>query len=139
MSDSPIETLLAFDVGLKRTGVASGQTLTQTSQIAGQLLVTNGRFDWPEVDRLIAKWEPHRIVIGNPGTNNPHLNKVINRLKSHIQQQHKLPIIDVDETLTSAAASLELSGSGLNTAQKTNIRDQLAACLILDTYFSTLS
>jgi len=134
-----IETILAFDVGLKRTGVASGQTQTKTAQVAGLLHVKNGQFDWLEVDKIILKWEPNRIVIGDPKTDDPHLKKAINRLKSHIQQQHKLPIMDVDETLSSVAANNELAKSALNVECKTKLRDQLAACLILETYFSSLS
>lgn len=133
-----IETLLAFDVGLKRTGVASGQTQTKTAHVAGLLHVKNGQFDWHEVDKIILKWEPNRIVIGDPKTDDPHLNKVINRLKSHIQQNHKLPISDVDETLSSVAANNELTKAKLNVDRKTELRDQLAACLILETYFGSI-
>ena len=136
--NNDIETILAFDVGLKRTGVASGQTQTKTTQVAGLLHVKSGHFNWLEVDKLIRKWEPNRIVIGDPKTDNPHLNKAINRLKSHIQQKHKLPIMDVDETLSSVTANDELVKAGLNTARKTALRDQLAACIILETYFSSL-
>ena len=133
------EIVLAFDVGLKRTGIASGQTLTRTATPAGRLAVKNGQFEWTEVDRLISRWEPDRIAIGDPKTADPHLKKVINRLKSHIQQHHKLPIVDVDETLTSALVSSDLAHSGLGIADKTAIRDQLAACLILEGYFASLS
>ena len=138
-TNNNIETLLAFDVGLKRTGVASGQTQTKTAQVAGLLHVKNGKFDWLEVDKLILKWEPNRIIIGDPKTDDPHLNKAINRLKSYIQQNHKLPIIDVDETLSSVTANNELTKSKLNVDRKIELRDQLAACLILETYFSSLS
>ena len=131
------ETLLAFDVGVRRTGVAIGQSQSNTAQAAGQLVVTNGRFDWPKVDALIAKWQPDRVIIGDPGGDNPHLRKVINRLKSHIQQQHKLAIEDVDETLTSAEANHQLSGAGLSLERKVELRDQIAACLILESYFAS--
>lgn len=139
MPESAIETLMAFDVGLRRTGVACGQTHTKTANPAGQLLVVRGRLDWPEVDKLIAKWEPSKIIIGDPKSDNPELQKVINRLKSHIQKQHKIPIIDVDETLTTAAANAELEGSQHNLIQKTQLRDQIAACVILESYLSSLS
>ena len=139
MPEPTIQTLLAFDVGLRRTGVACGQTHTKTANPAGQLLVNRGRLDWPEVDKLIAKWEPAKIIIGDPKSDDPQLKKVINRLKSHIQQQHKIPIIDVDETLTTAAANAEFEGSQHNLRRKTQLRDQLAACLILESYLSTLS
>lgn len=132
------ETILAFDVGVKRTGVACGQSQTHTAQAVGQLLVNNGRFDWIKVDELINEWQPDRVVIGEPGTANPHLRKVINRLKSHIQQQHKLPIAEVDETLTSDEANSQLNNSGLSVQRKTELRDQVAACLILESYFASL-
>ena len=137
-----MQTLLAFDVGLKRTGVASGQSLTNSAQPAGQLKVLNGQFDWVKVDQLIERWQPDKIVIGDPKTDNPHLTKVINRLKSHVQQQHKIPIIDIDETLSSDAANAELdelsrtASKKLTTQKRIDLRDQLAACLLLQSYFS---
>jgi len=133
------QTFLAFDVGLKRTGVASGQTHTKSAQPAGQLVVNNGRFDWPEVDKAINAWRPDAIVIGDPKTSNTHLNKTINRLISHIQQTHKLPIVRVDETLTSVAANSELQQRDLSFDKKIAMRDQIAACLILETYLNQLS
>ena len=133
------QTFVAFDVGLKRTGVASGQTRTKLAQPAGQLWVNNGRFDWPEVDKTISAWQPDAIVIGDPKSNDPHLNKAINRLISHIQQTHKLPIIRVDESLTSVAANNEMQELDLSLDKKIAMRDQIAACIILETYLNQLS
>jgi len=136
-SDTNPETLIAFDVGLTRTGVAAGQNLTNAAHPAGTLKVSNGRFDWQEVDRIISQWQPEKIIIGDPKTDNPHLNKAINRLKSHIQKNHKIAIVAVDETLTSAEANVELSALKLNVKRKTTLRDQVAACLILESYFAS--
>jgi len=134
-----LTTILAFDIGLKRTGVASGQTLTNSAQPAGQLQANNGQLDWQALDKLLDEWQPNLIVVGDPKTTDPRLNKLINRFKSHIQQQHKIPIIDIDETLTSSAANQELQHSGLKTDKKTELRDQIAACLILESYFNQLA
>jgi len=135
------QTVLAFDIGLKRTGVASGQTLTKSASPAGQLPVKNGRFDWAKLDNLLNKWQPQLIVIGDPQTSDPHLNKAINRFKSHIQQQHKTPIVEINEALSSVAANVELDGAPQHLTQdkKTELRDQVAACLILESYFQSLS
>ena len=138
MSVEKHSTFLGFDIGLKRTGVASGHTLTKTANPAGQLIVTNGRFDWLQVDKLINQWQPSALVIGDPKTEDPALNKVINRFKSHIQQKHKLPIYEMDERLSSAAANAEISEQGLSLERKTQLRDQVAACLILESYFNSL-
>jgi len=131
-------TLLAFDIGLKRTGVASGNSFNNTANPAGQITVVRGRHDWPAVDNLIERWLPDYIVIGDPGSQDPHLNKAINRFKSHIQRHHKLPIIDVNERLTSDAANQALRERGLSVSRKTEMRDQVAACLILETYFNSV-
>ena len=93
MSVEKHSTFLGFDIGLKRTGVASGHTLTKTANPAGQLIVTNGRFDWLQVDKLINQWQPSALVIGDPKTEDPALKKVINRFKSHIQQTINSPFM----------------------------------------------
>jgi len=133
------QVFLAFDIGLKRTGVASGHSMTKSARPAGQLLVKNGRFDWLEVDKLLKEWQPSALVIGDPKTEDPALKKAINRFKSHIQQNHKLPIFEVDERLTSSAANDEISGQGFSLERKIELRDQIAACLILETHFNTMS
>ncbi len=131
------QTFLAFDIGLKRTGAASGSRLTMTASPAGTLVVNNGRHDWAGLDRLIEEWQPDAIVVGDPNSSDPHLNKAINRFKSHIHRWHKLPIIDVDERLTSSAANENLAQRGLSQQRKTELRDQVAAALILETYFNS--
>lgn len=136
---SQSKTVLALDVGLKRTGVASGQSLTKTANPCGLISVSNGQPDWAVLDNLITEWQPALIVIGDPGSGDPHLNKVINRIISHIQKNHKIPIIDVDERLTSSAANEALAGQGLSERRKTELRDQIAACLILETYFHSMT
>ncbi|MGK0373966.1 MAG: putative Holliday junction resolvase [Arenicella sp.] len=133
------ETFIAFDIGLKRTGAASGSLFTKNATPAGAIVVSNGRHDWASIDALIEEWQPDAIIIGDPQSTDPHLNKAINRVKSHIHRWHKLPIIDVDERLTSSAANASLSQRGLSLQRKTELRDQVAASLILETYFNSLS
>ena len=141
MNNVSHSTYLGFDIGLKRTGVASGHTLTKTANPAGQLIVSNGRLDWQQLDKLIDKWQPSALVIGDPKTDDFALNKVINRFKSHIQQNHKLPIYEVDERLSSSAANIEMSEQAsehkLSLERKIELRDQIAACLILESYFNS--
>lgn len=134
---SMADIFLAFDIGLKRTGVANGSTQSKSAAPAGAIVVSNGRHDWAEVDALVEQWQPDAVIVGDPKSNDPHLNKAINRFKSHIQRWHKLPIVDVDERLTSSAANESLSQRNLSQQRKTELRDQVAACLILETYFNS--
>ena len=133
-----METALCFDIGLKRTGVAVGQSISKSAQVAGQISAKQGQLDWQTLSQLLEKWRPNVIVIGDPKTNDPHLNKLINRFKSHIQQQYKLPIVEIDEELTSNESNIHLADSSLSTQKKVELRDQIAACLILESYFRQL-
>ena len=126
--------LLGFDVGLKRTGVAVGQSVTGTAEPAGLLNSKNGQLDWQEVDQLITKWQPTKVVIGEPGSDNPHLRKLLNRLVHHLQSQHGLPIHRQDEAFTTEAANSLLAERGVGSHDRTELRDQLAACLILEAF-----
>ena len=59
--------ILAFDFGLRRIGVAVGQTTTQTA--TALRTVSNGpEPDWAAVDRLVAEWRPQLLVVGLPVT-----------------------------------------------------------------------
>ncbi len=127
-------TVLAFDIGLKRTGVASGQSHTQSASPLTSIAVSRGRHDWNALDALMQDWQPTTIVIGQPNSNDDALNKAINRFKAHIQQHHKLPIVEVDETLTTHSANQEMAGYSLSVDEKKKRRDQVAACLILESY-----
>lgn len=133
------QTLLAFDVGTQRTGVAVGQTLTKTAEPAGQLTVKQGQFDWEQVQKLLDEWQPQICVIGDPKTADPHLNKVINRLR-HFLQTQRVKIISVDERLSSEQSNqrLNLATNKLSQQKKTLLRDQIAACIILERYFDSL-
>jgi len=133
-----METALCFDIGLKRTGVAVGQSISKSAQVAGQISAKQGQLDWQTLSQLLEKWRPNVIVIGDPKTNDPHLNKLINRFKSHIQQQYKLPIVEIDEELTSNESNIHLADSSLSTQKKVELRDQIAACLLLESYFRQL-
>lgn len=141
-SESPnpyTKVALAFDIGLKRTGLAVGQTLTQTAQAVGQLDAKNGQLNWNELDKQLEKWQPDLIIVGDPRTNDPHLKKLINRFKSHIQKTYKRPIIDINEELSSASANSELNNENFSLEKKIELRDQVAACLILKSYFNSLN
>ncbi|MBT8116053.1 MAG: Holliday junction resolvase RuvX [Arenicella sp.] len=131
-------TLLALDIGLRRTGVAVGNSLGGLAQPAGLIGVRNGRMDWQELDRLIERWQPQALILGDPQSKDPALNKLKNRVKSHVQQHHKIPIIEWNEAYTTESANAELVTRKVNSKNKVNLRDQIAACLILDAYLDSL-
>lgn len=126
--------VMAFDVGLKRTGVAVAQATAAHAQTAGALQVSNGQHDWNKVDALIAQWQPSVILVGAISNNDPALKKAANRLLSHVQKQHKITTVTVDETLTTVAANALMGERVGSTHKRQELRDQVAACLILESW-----
>ena len=128
---------LAFDVGLSRTGVAVANTISQSARAAGSINVINGRHDWNSVDLMIAQWQPNAIVLGAGSPHDPALGKAINRLESHLQKQHKLRVYRVDESFTTVAANRAMTYEGVAQSKRKELRDQYAACIILDNWLAT--
>lgn len=59
-------TLLAFDYGGRRIGIAVGQSVTGSASPLGTVANRDGGPDWPAVERLLAEWRPSLLVVGLP-------------------------------------------------------------------------
>ena len=62
------KTLLCFDYGEKRIGVAVGQTITSTATALETIIVRNKKPDWDAIGKLISEWKPDKFVVGHPFT-----------------------------------------------------------------------
>ena len=63
---SQIQTLLGFDFGMKRIGVAVGQTITATATPLETLKANAGEPRWQEIALMIKHWKPDALVVGAP-------------------------------------------------------------------------
>jgi putative Holliday junction resolvase len=135
----PAHYILSLDVGLKRTGVAIAQLGQMHAKPLKSLSVNHGKLDFDTLDKLYKEWQPELFVIGNPNTDNPHLNKTIRRIKHHIQSVYKTAVEDIDEHLTTEMANIEMRDYDLSMQDKKERRDQIAACLILETYLNHIA
>ncbi|MBC7726824.1 MAG: Holliday junction resolvase RuvX [Microbacteriaceae bacterium] len=121
---------LAFDFGLKRTGVANGNSLLrQASPLATVAAEGDARFE--RIARLIAEWQPDALVVGVPvhPDGAPHDNtRRAQRFARQLHGRFSLPVDEVDErySTTEAAAS---GAADLDAA---------SAAVILDQFFRTL-
>jgi len=135
-------TAMGFDFGTKRIGVAAGQNLTGTAQ--GIATVSNSTKDgpWEEIQGLIGQWQPDILIVGLPlGKDRAEtpLSNIVRDFGAEIESRFKLPVDYIDETLTSRAAEnlvSEATPSGKRIiGKRQELRDQIAAELILSTYF----
>lgn len=127
-----IETVLAFDYGARRIGVAVGQTLSKTAQPVTVVKQKNGHIDWPSISKIIAEWQPNRILVGYPETADGtigRLHQQIARFSAELKERYSLPIVHCDEHLS----SFEAKQSPLT--EKYGL-DALAAQVILETWLN---
>ncbi|MFT5499908.1 MAG: putative Holliday junction resolvase [Woeseiaceae bacterium] len=100
------ETILAFDFGLRRIGVAVGQQVTSSASPIG--IVTNGSDgpDWEKVASLLAEWRPARLIVGMPFHADGTENDTTAAVKVFIGDLDRfgLPVDSVDERYSSIEA-----------------------------------
>jgi putative holliday junction resolvase len=127
---SDAATLLAFDYGEKRIGVAVGNTLLRQARALTIIQNRNREYRFEAVGELINEWKPQAIVVGLPlhpdGT--PHeRTQLCKRFGNQLNGRFSLPVTWVDERYSSAAAADALG-------RDTDL-DAEAARIILQQYF----
>lgn len=142
MPDGRPEVILSLDFGLKRIGVASGDTLTRTAH--PRTALANGPHgpDWAALDRILADTRPARIAVGEPynadGSESP-LTGAARRFATELARRSGLPVDLVDERWSSQDAEERLrseraSGDRRRRVTKEAI-DAAAAAVILERWF----
>jgi putative Holliday junction resolvase len=119
-------TVLAFDFGLKRIGVAVGEPELRT---AHPLRAVS---DFSEIQKLVEEWKPASLVVGLPTSakGEPHkMTRQAEDFARRLERRFKLPVARVDERYTSVEAEHRLRGV------KKKAIDSVAAQLILEQYF----
>lgn len=111
----PVETLLGFDFGEKRVGVAVGNTLTGAARPLATIAdaTVDGRF--LKVEALLKEWQPSLLVVGRPlhpdGT--PHeITALAEKFARRLEGRFGLPVVLVDERYSTVAARERLAASG---------------------------
>jgi putative Holliday junction resolvase len=135
------ETLLGFDYGARRIGVAVGQTLTGTASPLATI-ECGDRPDWDAIGALIAEWRPQRLIVGLPrhlDGRDHELKPVIERFARQLEGRFGLPVALVDERLTSAEANarlVETRQKGRRKKIRKDEIDRLSAAILLETWMS---
>ena len=130
MSAAATATLLAFDYGEKRIGVAIGNTLVRSARALMTIPNRNRDYRFEAVGKLIGEWHPDALVVGLPmhpdGT--PHaMTQQARRFGNQLNGRFNLPVTWVDERYSSVAA--EAAGA------RGDALDAEAARIILQQYF----
>jgi len=97
-------TLLGFDYGRKRIGVAVGQPLTATATPLATVHARDGKPDWPAISRLVAEWEPDALVVGIPyhmDGSEQDMTRDAQRFCRQLEGRYRLPVYRAEERLSS--------------------------------------
>ena len=124
-------TILAFDYGTRRIGVAVGNTETRVSQALKTITVTSTDGLFQEIDSLLKEWQPDQLVVGlptHPDGAEHEMTQKARRFGNQLQGRFNLPMVWVDERYTSAV----LEGD----PQMHDNLDAHSAALILEQYFA---
>jgi putative holliday junction resolvase len=131
-------TVLAFDFGLKRIGIASGDTLTQATAARPAAAVGRDGPDWTHIERAVRALAPQRLVVGAPynvdgseGT----LSAAARQFARELQRRFALPVHLVDERFSSLEAQAHLKAQRASGARRRRVAradvDSAAAAVIL--------
>jgi putative Holliday junction resolvase len=133
-------TLMGFDFGLVRTGIAVGNTLTGTATPECTLQSINNKPDWARIGQLIEKWRPEQLVVGLPlyldGTASD-MTRYAEKFSRQLEGRYQLPVSTVSEQLSSLEAEQRLKQTrqrGRKQKIKKEEIDQLAAAIILESW-----
>ncbi|QWE04717.1 Holliday junction resolvase RuvX [Polynucleobacter sp. JS-JIR-II-50] len=127
-------TILSFDYGTRRVGVAVGNSISKSGQALKTIAAPTGDALFEAIESLLKEWQPDQLVVGKPthpdGT--PHeMTSKATRFGNQLHGRFHLPVVWVDERYTSAV----LEGD----PEMYDNLDAHSAVLILEQYFAEQS
>ena len=134
--------ILGFDFGLRRIGVAVGQTATHTA--SSLETVSHGlQPDWIAITRLVKEWKPAVLLVGlplGPDGEETDMSKAARRFGAALNKRFSLEVVYADERLSSRAAEnrfAELRASGSLRRKNASQLDAMAAQIILENWLQS--
>ena len=131
-------TVLAFDLGLKRTGVASGELGIGVAHPLSVIHAQSTDARLAAIEKLIQEWQPVLLVLGLPthedGSEHT-MTRAARNFSKKLESRFNRPVFLIDERYTSAAAESELHAAGVHGKKNKATVDAVAAQLILQGFF----
>jgi len=131
-------TVLAFDFGTRRIGVAVGNTLTRVAQPLTTIATGRDEERFAAIAALLGQWQPGMLVVGIPVHADGAAHAMTARARRFAQQlsgRFRLPVELADERWTTQLAESALAEAGAGGRKGRAVRDQVAAQIILQGWF----
>ncbi len=135
--------ILGLDYGVKKMGMALGNSITQTARTFDILAMNNGQPDWDNLLGIVKTWGVTQVIVGLPlnidGSSSmlsKRAHKFARRLAHRLMEQHMPVIVKMcDERLTSIGAR-EIAWENGWIENERDAIDDISACILLSSYFS---
>ena len=141
MAEARARVVLAFDFGLKRIGIASGDTLTRTAAPRGTFANSPSGPDWTGIDREIKVLGPDLLVVGAPYNDDGSPGRIADLATAFAQelaQRYGLKVERMDEGYSSTEADSLLREQRASGQRRKSVRkgdvDSAAAAIILESW-----
>lgn len=129
-----ITSVLGFDYGKKRIGIATGQTITHSATPCTTLNQIDGNPDWLAIETEIKQWKPQALIVGMPYHTDGSENKMTAAARHfcyELEKRFKLPVFEVNEVLSSQQAEEILKQDMKINKQNKHEIDRIAAAIIV--------
>ena len=135
-------TVLGFDVGMRRIGVAVGSAYGTGARALAVVDVHAHGPDWSEIDRLQKEWRPDGMVVGDPMTLDGGDQPI--RLRAHafareLSTRYAVPVVLVDERASSIEAAQRFAADraqGRRRRRDAAALDAVAAAVIVERWLA---
>lgn len=135
-------TVLGFDVGARRIGVAVGSTFGHGARALAVVDVHGHGPDWNEIDRLRREWRPDGFVVGDPMTldgGDQPIRKFARAFAGELRSRYALPVVMVDERASSIEAAQRFAADraeGRRRRRDAAALDAVAAAVIVERWLA---
>ncbi len=134
-------TVLSFDFGEQRIGVAVGEHLLATANPLTTIDSESNDVRFQQITLLIKEWQPKLLVVGlplNTDGSEHAMTQLCKKFARRLNGRFNLPVMLIDERYSSMEASDRLNQSGIRGQAQKSMLDQIAAQTILQSYFNQL-
>lgn len=134
-------TVMAFDFGEQRIGVAVGEHLLATANPLTTIDNESNEIRFQLISELVKEWQPKLLIVGLPlsldGAENS-VTQLCKKFARRLNGRFNLPVMLIDERYSSVEASSKLNESGVKGRAQKIMLDQVAAQTILQSYFDNI-
>lgn len=135
-------TVLGFDVGARRIGVAVGSAFGTGARALAVVDVHGDGPDWKAIDRLKTEWRPDGLVVGDPMTldgGDQPIRKRAQAFALALKERYRLPVVMVDERSSSVEAAQRFAqdrAEGRKRRRDAAALDAVAAAVIIERWLA---